>query len=133
MTQVPFSLMQRILLQTTHQVTKKSGAALMKFILSATASQAMNLMIGSGPNVSSKRSLFSNEAGIVFRSSATPTPRTEIDIQRTGTMEEKPITMLVILAIMVGAVLVMAAVAHTSRSLEKKQLIQLGVGRKLHS
>jgi hypothetical protein len=125
--------MQRILLQTTHQVTKKSGAALMKFILSATASQAMNLMIGSGPNVSSKRSLFSNEAGIVFRSSATPTPRTEIDIQRTGTMEEKPITMLVILAIMVGAVLVMAAVAHTSRSLEKKQLIQLGVGRKLHS
>jgi hypothetical protein len=48
-------------------------------------------------------------------------------------MEEKPITMLVILAIMVGAVLVMAAVAHTSRSLEKKQLIQLGVGRKLHS
>jgi hypothetical protein len=133
MTQVPFSLMQRILPQTTHQVTKKSGAALMKFILSATASQAMNLMIGSGPNVSSKRSLFSNEAGIVFRSSATPTPRTEIDIQRTGTMEEKPITMLVILAIMVGAVLVMAAVAHTSRSLEKKQLIQLGVGRKLHS
>jgi hypothetical protein len=133
MTQVPFSLMQRILLQTTHQVTKKSGAALMKFILSATASQAMNLMIGSGPNVSSKRSLFSNEAGIVFRSSATPTPRTEIDIQRAGTMEEKPITMLVILAIMVGAVLVMAAVAHTSRSLEKKQLIQLGVGRKLHS
>jgi hypothetical protein len=125
--------MQRILLQTTHQVTKKSGAALMKFILSATASQAMNLMIGSGPNVSSKRSLFSNEAGIVFRSSATPTPRTEIDIQRTGTVEEKPITMLVILAIMVGAVLVMAAVAHTSRSLEKKQLIQLGVGRKLHS
>jgi hypothetical protein len=125
--------MQRILPQTTHQVTKKSGAALMKFILSATASQAMNLMIGSGPNVSSKRSLFSNEAGIVFRSSATPTPRTEIDIQRTGTMEEKPITMLVILAIMVGAVLVMAAVAHTSRSLEKKQLIQLGVGRKLHS
>jgi hypothetical protein len=133
MTQVPFSLMQRILPQTTHQVTKKSGAALMKFILSATASQAMNLMIGSGPNVSSKRSLFSNEAGIVFRSSATPTPRTEIDIQRTGTMEEKPITMLVILAIIVGAVLVMAAVAHTSRSLEKKQLIQLGVGRKLHS
>jgi hypothetical protein len=133
MTQVPFSLMQRILLQTTHQVTKKSGAALMKFILSATASRAMNLMIGSGPNVSSKRSLFSNEAGIVFRSSATPTLRTEIDIQRTGTMEEKPITMLVILAIMVGAVLVMAAVAHTSRSLEKKQLIQLGVGRKLHS
>jgi hypothetical protein len=30
--------------------------------------------------VNSKRSLFSNEAGIVFRSSTTPTPRTEIDI-----------------------------------------------------
>jgi hypothetical protein len=48
-------------------------------------------------------------------------------------MEEKAITMLVILAIMVGAVLVMAAVAHTRRSLEKKQLTHLGVGRKFHS
>src|SRR6266478_5460927 len=107
MTQVPFGLTQRILLQTTNQLRKKSGAAPMKSILTATASQAMSLMIGSGPSVSSKRSLFSNEAGIVFRSSTTPTPRTESDIQRTGTMEEKPITVLVILAVMVGAVLVM--------------------------
>jgi hypothetical protein len=42
-------------------------------------------------------------------------------------------TMLVILAIMVGAGLVVAAVAHTRGSVEKKQPIQLGVGRKLHS
>ncbi len=42
-------------------------------------------------------------------------------------------TMLVILAIMVGAALVVAAAAHTGRSLEKKQPIRLGVGRKLHS
>jgi hypothetical protein len=40
--------------------------------------------------------------------------------------------MLVILAIIVGAALVVAAVAHTRRSLEKKQLIQLGIGRKPH-
>src|SRR6266481_889019 len=86
MTQVPFGLPQRILLQTTNQLRKKSGAAPMKSILSVTASQAMSLMIGSGPNVSSKRSLFSNEAGIVFRSSTIPTPRTEIDIQRMGAM-----------------------------------------------
>jgi len=42
-------------------------------------------------------------------------------------------TMLVILAIMVGTALVVAAVAHTRRSLEKKQPIQLGVGRKPNS
>jgi len=89
MTQVPFSLMQRILLQITHQVMKKSGAASMKSILSITGSQAMSLMIGSGPNVNSKRSLFSNEVGIVFRSSSTPIPRTEIDIQRMGTTERR--------------------------------------------
>ena len=52
----------------------------MKSILSVMASQAMSLMIGTGPNVNSKRSLFSNEAGIAFSSSASPTPRTEIDI-----------------------------------------------------
>jgi hypothetical protein len=86
-TQAPFRLTQKVLLQTGRQVTKKSGAAHMKFILSVTACQAMSLMIGSGLNVSSKRSLFSNEAGIVFSSSATPTPRTEIDIQRTETVE----------------------------------------------
>jgi len=45
--QTPASLASRILLQTTHQVTKKSGAVRMKSILSVTASVAMNWMIGS--------------------------------------------------------------------------------------
>src|SRR6266436_1076425 len=67
MTQVPFRLTQRILLQTRHQVTKKLGAAHMKSILSVTASQAMNLMIGTGLNANSKRSLSSPKTGIVFR------------------------------------------------------------------
>jgi len=61
----------------------------MKSISSVTTSQAMSLMIGSGPNVNSKRSLFSNDAGIVFKSSTTPTPRTEIDIQCRVTMERR--------------------------------------------
>src|SRR5467141_3447161 len=68
--------------QTTRQVTKKSGAAHMKSILSVTASPAMSLMIGTGPNVNSKRSLFSNGVGIVFSSGVAPTPKTEIDIRR---------------------------------------------------
>jgi hypothetical protein len=42
-------------------------------------------------------------------------------------------TMLVILAVMVGGALIVAAVAHTRRWLENKEPIQLGVGRKLHS
>jgi hypothetical protein len=42
-------------------------------------------------------------------------------------------TMLVVLAILVGAALVVPAVAHTRRSRENKEPIQLGVGRKLHS
>jgi hypothetical protein len=42
-------------------------------------------------------------------------------------------TMLVLLAIMVGAALIVAAVARMRRSLENKEPIQLGVGRKLHS
>src|SRR6266436_5419013 len=67
MTQVPFRLTQRILLQTRHQVTKKLGAAHMKSILSVTAYQAMNLMIGTGLNANSKRSLSSPKTGIVFR------------------------------------------------------------------
>ena len=40
-------LTQKILRQTTRQVTKKSGAVRMKSILSGTALVAMNLMIGS--------------------------------------------------------------------------------------
>jgi hypothetical protein len=66
MTQLPFSLTQKMLLQTTHRVTKRSGAAHMKSTLSVTAMQAMRLMIGLGQNANSKRSLFSPETGIVF-------------------------------------------------------------------
>ena len=40
--------------------------------------------------------------------------------------------MLMILAIMVGAALLVAAVARTRRSRENNEPIQLGVGRKLH-
>jgi len=74
--------MQRILLQTTHQVTNRSGVAPMKNILSVTASQAMRSMIGSGPKVNSKRSLFSNEPGIIASEEIAPIPKTEIDIWR---------------------------------------------------
>jgi|HubBroStandDraft_6_1064221.scaffolds.fasta_scaffold02335_6 hypothetical protein len=42
-------------------------------------------------------------------------------------------TMLVILAIMVGAAPVLAAVARIRRSRENKEPIQFGVGRKLRS
>jgi hypothetical protein len=41
--------------------------------------------------------------------------------------------MLVIFAIMVGAALLVAAVARIRRSRENKEPIQLGVGRNLHS
>ncbi len=87
LTQVQFSLPQRILLQTARPVTKESDAAHMKSILSVTASQAMSLMIGSGPNVNSKRSLFSNKAGIVFSNGTALTPKMEIDIRRMETMD----------------------------------------------
>jgi hypothetical protein len=39
--------------------------------------------------VNSERSLFSNEAGIVFSSSVARTPKTEIDIQRMETMDRR--------------------------------------------
>src|SRR3977135_2065187 len=85
--QAPFSLTQKIFLQNTHQVTKKSDAARMKSILSATASQAMSLMIGTGPNANYKRSLFSNKAGLVLSRWLAPAPKTEIDSRRMETME----------------------------------------------
>jgi len=66
----------------------------MRFILSVTASQAMSLMIGSGPSVNSKRSLSSSKAGIVF-SGVALTPRTEIEIRRMEKEKEKSMTMLV--------------------------------------
>jgi hypothetical protein len=107
-----------MLLQTTHQVTKTSGAVHMKSILSVTAFQAMSLMIGSGPNANSKSSLFSPKTGIAFRSTTT---RTEIDIQRMGTMERRnQMTMLVILAIIVGTAIVLAALADTHRIAREK-------------
>jgi hypothetical protein len=59
----------------------------MKSILSVTVSQAMNWLIGSGPNVNSKRSLFSNEPGIALSEEIAPIPKTEIDIWRWKTME----------------------------------------------
>src|SRR5229473_1274570 len=96
MTQVPFSLRQRIFPRTTRQAMKKSDSAPMRFILSVTASQAMSLMIGSGPSVNFKRSLSSNKAGIVFSDGIAMTPKTEIEIRR---MEKdgkgKSMTMLV--------------------------------------
>src|SRR6266702_1188251 len=89
MTQVRFNLTKRILLQTTRQVTKKSGAAPMKSILSVTATQAMSLMTGSELNANSKSSLCSLKTGIAFSRSVTPVPRTEIDIRRMETMERE--------------------------------------------
>jgi len=53
---VPRRFKQKMLLQTAHQVAKKSGSAHMKFILNGTASQAMGLTIGSERNANSKRS-----------------------------------------------------------------------------
>src|SRR6267154_2473322 len=82
MAQGRFNLTKRILLQTTRQVTKKSGAAPMKSILSVTATQAMSLMTGSELNANSKSSLCSLKTGIAFSRSVTPAPGTEIDIRR---------------------------------------------------
>src|SRR5216683_8403944 len=89
MAQVGFNLTKRILLQTTRQVTKKSGAAPMKSILRVTATQAMSLMTGSELNANSKSSLCSLKTGIAFSRSVTPAPRTEIDIRRMETMERE--------------------------------------------
>src|SRR5713226_5443967 len=89
MAQVRFNLTKRILPQTTRQVTKKSGAAPMKSILSVTATQAMSLMTGSELNANSKSSLCSLKTGIAFSRSVTPAPRTEIDIRRRETMERE--------------------------------------------
>jgi hypothetical protein len=81
-----FSLTQKIRLRITHQVMRKSGAALTKSILSTAASQAVNLMIGCKPNVNSKKSLFLRKTGIVFSDGVAPTQEAEIDIGRMGTM-----------------------------------------------
>ena len=54
-------LTQKILRQTTRQVTKKSRAAHMKSILNGTASAAMSLMIGSKPKQNSEETGLSGE------------------------------------------------------------------------
>jgi len=59
----------------------------MKFILSVTAPQAMSLRHGTGPSVSSRRSHFSNGAGIAFSSAVALTLKTDTDIRRMDTME----------------------------------------------
>src|SRR5258706_13635450 len=46
--------MQKILLQTAHQITRRSGAALTKFIWSAAACPGVSLRIGSRPKANSK-------------------------------------------------------------------------------
>jgi LPXTG-motif cell wall-anchored protein len=48
--------------------------------------------------------------------------------QRRG---EKPMTMLAILGIAVGAVLIVAAIVYTRRSRKNQEPLALGVGRKL--
>jgi len=54
----------------------------------------MSLMIGTGPNAKSKRSHFSNEAGIVFSRGMAPTPETEIDIRHGNDLKGKPMTII---------------------------------------
>src|SRR4029077_8907631 len=53
-TQAPSSLTQKIVLQTTHQITIRSGAARSKFIWSAAACQGVSLRIGSRLKTNSK-------------------------------------------------------------------------------
>jgi len=55
----------------------------MKSILSVAASSAMSLMIGTGPNANSRKSLFLHEAGIVLSSGVPPTKSLR-DPHRTG-------------------------------------------------
>src|SRR6267378_3246509 len=83
MTQVPFRLTRKILRETTHQVRRKSGAAHMKSILRVTASQAMSLMIGTGLNANSKRSLSSPKTGIAFRAGLPRVRKPKLTISAT--------------------------------------------------
>src|SRR6266436_625820 len=77
-------------LRITSRITTRSGAALMKSISRAAVSQAVNLMIGSGPSANSERSLFSHKTGIVL-SSIAAILETEIEIQRAeNNGKEKP-------------------------------------------
>src|ERR1700730_6630883 len=53
-TQAPSRLTKKIHLQTAHQITMRSGGALMKFIWSAAACQGVSLRIGSRLKANSK-------------------------------------------------------------------------------
>jgi len=88
-TKEPFNLSPRTLLQTTGRITTRSGAVLTKSISKAAVSQAANLMIGLGPSANYERSPFSHKTGIVFSGGIAPIPETEIEIQRTATMERR--------------------------------------------
>jgi hypothetical protein len=49
----------------------------------------VSLRIGSRPNTSSKRRLFSRETGMAFSNDIARTLETEIDIRRTAKMERR--------------------------------------------
>ena len=51
--------------------------------------ESVSLRIGSRPNTSSKRRLFSHETGMAFSNDIARTPETGIDIQGTAKMERK--------------------------------------------
>ncbi|HEV7966470.1 MAG TPA: hypothetical protein VGP19_02805 [Candidatus Acidoferrales bacterium] len=88
----------------TDPVTKKSGAAHMKSILSVQASQAMNLMIGRGPNANFKSSLFLQETGTAFAGGFLPFPKAERHIRPVETRDRvRPMTMLVSLGVLISA------------------------------
>jgi hypothetical protein len=51
---VRFSFMQKLLLHSNRQATKKSASAPMKSILSVAGCQTVNFMIGCKPNANSR-------------------------------------------------------------------------------
>ena len=83
-TQGLISLAQKMPQRISNRKTTRSGAALMKFISRAAASQAANLTIGSGPSANCERSLFSQQTGIVLVGIAAIL-ETEIEIQHAET------------------------------------------------
>src|SRR6266446_8442065 len=116
LTPVPRRFKQKMLLQTAHQVAKKSGSAHLKFILNGTASQGMSLTIGSERNANSKRSLSSHETGIAFTTRIPPLRAPERAFRTQKTERGRAMTILEILGSLIGAALVVAAVAYIRRS-----------------
>ena len=51
--------------------------------------ESVSLRIGSRPNTSSKRRLFSHETAMLFSSDIAPTPEMEIDFRRRAKMERR--------------------------------------------